>query len=65
MELELEALTQLRGAIGHCEKVKDYVSRDLFSDILENEESTRTSIRARPRLRRWASCDRSSVSTAR
>ena len=38
MELELEALTQLRGAIGHCEKVKDYVSRDLFSDILENEE---------------------------
>jgi len=38
MELELEALTQLRGAIAHCEKVKDYVSRDLFSDILENEE---------------------------
>jgi bacterioferritin len=39
MELELEALTQLRGAIGHCEKVQDYVSRDLFSEILENEES--------------------------
>jgi bacterioferritin len=38
MELELEALTQLRGAIGHCETVKDYVSRDLFSEILENEE---------------------------
>src|ERR671917_1411666 len=29
--LELEALTQLRGAVGHCEKVKDYVSRDLFA----------------------------------
>ena len=39
LELELEALTQLRGAIAHCEKVKDYVSRDLFSEILENEES--------------------------
>src|ERR1700752_2459554 len=38
LELELEALTQLRGAIAHCEKVKDYVSRDLFSEILENEE---------------------------
>ena len=38
MELELEALNQLKGAIAHCEKVKDYVSRDLFSDILENEE---------------------------
>ena len=38
LELELEALTQLRGAIGHCEKVRDYVSRDLFADILENEE---------------------------
>ncbi|HEX6742032.1 MAG TPA: bacterioferritin [Sphingomicrobium sp.] len=38
MELELEALKQLRGAIAHCEKVHDYVSRDLFSDILENEE---------------------------
>jgi bacterioferritin len=38
MELELEALKQLKGAIAHCEKVQDYVSRDLFSDILENEE---------------------------
>jgi bacterioferritin len=38
MELELEALKQLKGAIAHCEKVADYVSRDLFSEILENEE---------------------------
>jgi bacterioferritin len=38
MELELEALTQLRGAIGHCETVHDYVSRDLFAEILQNEE---------------------------
>jgi bacterioferritin len=38
LELEMEALTQLRGAIAHCEKAKDYASRDLFSDILANEE---------------------------
>ena len=38
MELELQALNQLKGAIAHCEKVKDYVSRDLFLEILENEE---------------------------
>src|SRR5688572_19015385 len=38
LALEMEALTQLRGAIGHCESVHDYVSRDLFSEILENEE---------------------------
>ena len=38
LELEMEALGQLRGAIAHCESVKDYGSRDLFSDILDNEE---------------------------
>ena len=38
LELELEALTQLKGAIAHCEKVHDYVSRDLFAEILDNEE---------------------------
>jgi bacterioferritin len=38
LELEMEALGQLKGAIAHCEKVRDFVSRDLFSDILENEE---------------------------
>ncbi len=39
LDLELEALIQLRGAIQHCESVRDYVSRDLFADILENEEA--------------------------
>jgi bacterioferritin len=39
LDLELEALTQLRGAIQHCESVRDYVSRDLFAEILENEEA--------------------------
>jgi len=38
LALEMEALDQLRGAIAHCEKVRDFVSRDLFSEILENEE---------------------------
>ncbi len=38
LELELEALTQLRGAIAHCETVRDFVSRDLFARILANEE---------------------------
>ena len=39
LELELEAVEQLKGAIAHCESVRDYVSRDLFAEILENEES--------------------------
>jgi bacterioferritin len=39
LELEMEALVQLRGAIQHCETVRDYVSRDLFADILDNEEA--------------------------
>ena len=38
LELELEALGQLKGAIAHCEKVHDYASRDLFAKILGNEE---------------------------
>ena len=38
LELEREAVTQLKGAIAHAESVRDYVSRDLLSDILENEE---------------------------
>jgi len=39
LALELEALDQLRGAIAHCENVRDFVSRDLFAEILANEES--------------------------
>src|ERR671919_2399802 len=38
LDLEREAVDQLRGAIAHAESVRDYVSRDLFADILENEE---------------------------
>ena len=38
LDLEREAVDQLKGAIAHAESVRDYVSRDLFADILENEE---------------------------
>jgi len=38
LALEEEALPPLREAIVHCENVRDFVSRDLFADILENEE---------------------------
>ena len=38
LELEREAVTQLKGAIAHCETVRDYVSRDVLKDILDNEE---------------------------
>lgn len=39
LELELEALDQLKNAVAHCETVRDYVSRDLFAEILANEEA--------------------------
>jgi bacterioferritin len=38
LELELEAIPPLKDAIAHCESVRDYISRELFEDILENEE---------------------------
>ena len=38
LEVEREAVAQLKDAIAHAESVRDFVSRDLFSDILENEE---------------------------
>ena len=38
LALENEATPLLREAIAHCEAVGDYVSRELFADILESEE---------------------------
>jgi len=38
LRLEQAGLARLRDAIAHCEGVRDFVSRDLFSDILEGEE---------------------------
>lgn len=38
LELEQEGVPVLREAIAHCEQVRDYVSRQLFADILADEE---------------------------
>ena len=38
LRLEYEGHGLLKEAIAHCETVRDYTSRDLFSDILDNEE---------------------------
>ncbi|MGH8271545.1 MAG: bacterioferritin [Gammaproteobacteria bacterium] len=38
LRIEREAHPPLREAIAHCEKVSDYVSRELLEDILESEE---------------------------
>lgn len=38
LRLEEEAIPVYRDAVEHCEKVRDYVSRDLFASILDNEE---------------------------
>ena len=38
LELEMEALPQLKEAASYCEGIRDFVSRDLFVHILDNEE---------------------------
>jgi bacterioferritin len=38
LDLEMDAIPDLRAAIAYCENHKDYVSRDLFDSILESEE---------------------------
>lgn len=38
LKLEMEAVPLLREAVAYCESKSDYVSRDLFQDILESEE---------------------------
>lgn len=38
LALEHEAIPPLRDGIEHCEKVRDYVTRDLLQSILTNEE---------------------------
>jgi bacterioferritin len=38
LKLERAARPDLQAAIAHCESAKDYVSRELFEDILESEE---------------------------
>jgi bacterioferritin len=38
LSLEMMSLPDLKMAITHCEDMKDFVSRELFTDILESEE---------------------------
>jgi bacterioferritin len=38
LKLELEAIPPLKEAIAYCEQIKDYISREVFQHILENEE---------------------------
>jgi len=38
LALEMEAIPLLREAVQHCEAVRDFVSREVFARILENEE---------------------------
>ncbi len=38
LQLELQAMPDLKEAIVYCESIQDYVSRELFESILESEE---------------------------
>jgi bacterioferritin len=38
LKLELSGQAHLKEAIAHCESVRDYVSRDLLKDILDDTE---------------------------
>jgi bacterioferritin len=38
LKLELAAIPPLRTAIAYCESAQDYISRDLFNQILKSEE---------------------------
>lgn len=38
LKLEMNAHPALKDAVAHCESTGDYVSRELFEDILESEE---------------------------
>lgn len=38
LKLEMMAIPDLKDAIQYCETVRDYVTRDLFKEILDSEE---------------------------
>ena len=38
LDMELDAIPDLRAAIAYCESHKDYVTRDIFDGILKSEE---------------------------
>ena len=38
LDMEMDAIPDLRAGIAYCEQHKDYVTRDLFDQILQSEE---------------------------
>jgi bacterioferritin len=38
LDMEMDAIPDLRAGIAYCEQHKDYVTRDLFDQILKSEE---------------------------
>jgi len=38
LDAEVEAVNMYREAVAYCESVRDYVSRDLFAEVLRDEE---------------------------
>src|SRR3954467_5641082 len=38
LKLEMGGLTRLREAVAYCESVRDFVTRDMLSEMLEGEE---------------------------
>lgn len=38
LKLEVQAIGELRTAVAHCEKVSDFVTREIFRKILASEE---------------------------
>ncbi len=40
LKLELKALGDLRAAIAHCESVKDFVTREMLREIMQEEEKS-------------------------
>ena len=39
LEAEYEAVEMYRNAVAECETLRDYASRDLFAEVLRNEEN--------------------------
>jgi len=40
LKLEVKALGDFRAAVAHCESVKDFVTRDLLTEIMHEEEKS-------------------------
>ena len=38
LQVEIKAIPDLKNAIEHCEKVSDFVTRNIFREILDSEE---------------------------